>query len=130
TYDYTKERVFPEMVLCNDELVITSSQGIFICNTINLKCHYIRHAFNKNSIYLTGLKNKVVVYDGKNWFVYQNGNTLQQLSTVGKIAKEESYNLQHVVYNDTMYLINNPHGVLQELIVDGNKIKVVKERLM
>ena len=41
-YDYTKERVFPEMVLCNDELVITSSQGIFICNTINLKCHYIR----------------------------------------------------------------------------------------
>src|SRR4051812_44119984 len=37
-YDIALEKYYPRIAICGDELLATSSRGLFICNTKNLRC--------------------------------------------------------------------------------------------
>lgn len=133
-YDYSKEEQFPRMVLCGDELVVTSQQGLFICNTGTLKSRYLLTAQGQrvSTTSLTSLGDKVIAYrTGKaptDWYLYQPSAGLTKLEAHNVTSDErDNLVLQPGSFNDTIYGINNTGGVLKKMVLQGNSVKKIQE---
>ncbi len=133
-YDYTKEQQFPRMALCGDELVITSSQGLFICNTATMQCKYINVAEGMvggiRSISVIG--NKVIAYNDFKWYCYEAKLGLHLINEEWKQERlySNSYTLQPYSFNDTIFLTANPLGILYKYIYAGNRMILVNTKLL
>ncbi len=128
-YDYKKENQTPHMVICGDELLITSESGLFICSIATLKSRYI--ALEKvtttpqSSIAVNG--NKAIIFRNNTWYAYQNKSGIKKLTVDDsiEISKGSIGVLQPSSYKDTIFLITNPSGTLQKLVLEKNTIKLV-----
>lgn len=136
-YRFATEEQYPRMVLNGDELVVTSSGGLFICNVATLQSRYLRQINGKpfltNSLSLLG--NKVVVLNlGKDhlpveWYLYENGKLRRLKYSLEDLAKEvklQHWALQTNTYKDTLYAICNPFGHLMKLIVRNDSVVKVQ----
>ena len=126
SYNFKKENQTPNMALCADELLVTSQSGLFVCSTITLKSTYlpIEQVAGTPLISLAVTGNKAVIFNEHNWYVYQKGAGVKKLQADSsvQIEKDNAVNLQPVSYHDTMFLITNPAGTLQKLVLKGNKL--------
>jgi signal transduction histidine kinase len=128
-YAADKETRFPRIALLGDELIATSTKGLFICNVNGLKCRYVSVNSNKlenATTALTILKNRVIAYGNDNWFSYQKGQPLKRLSTKASAFNSDDYYLQPIAYKDTLYLTSNFLGVFKKLLVKGDSMLLVK----
>ena len=133
-YDFTKEDQFPRMVLSGDDLVISTINGLFVCNTANLSSRYIRQVAGRNirvnSLALYG--DKVVCYGTgsevfpRDWYIYSRKEGLKRLKwnreAVGKDMLLQHLTLQPQTYRDTVYASVNPYGIVKKLQLRGDSI--------
>ena len=115
------------MALCGDELVITSQQGLFVWSTKTMKGSYFKTE-QLTSPALTSLSvtgNKVVIFNMANWYVYQAGKGIQKVASDSsiQIEKGNTVSLQPASNHDTFYLVTNPAGTLQKLVLENNMMK-------
>jgi hypothetical protein len=127
SYDYKKENQSPRMALCGDELVITSQSGLFVCSTITLKGNYIpieKTAGTAISLSVTG--DKAIIFNHINWYRYQQGAIKKmEADPAIQIEKGNTVSLQPVPDHDTIFLITNPAGTLQKLVLQNDSVKRV-----
>lgn len=137
-YEFAKEEQFPRMVLNGDELVVTSSRGLFVCNVATLQTRYLRtlngKALRTNTLTLVG--NKVVALNlGMNhqpvqWYLYESGKGVRQLKySLEDLAKEvklQHWALQPYAHKDTIYATCNPFGQLAKLMVRNDSMIMVQ----
>ena len=133
-YEFAKEVQYPRMALYNDELIITSTQGLFVCNTTNLKTKYI-HTLGEKRIETTTLSHltngilafNVGVANGPvEWYLYTAGKGLKKLKS-DNAALSKDVALQHWALRphtnkDTVYVSGNPFGILIKLMVRGDSV--------
>ena len=126
SYDYKKENQSPRIALCGDELVVTSQSGLFICSTITLKGKYIsiEKVPGAALISLTVIGNKAIIFNGQNWYSYEQVAGIKKLDVDPSVQVEKgnSVSLQPVAYRDTMFLVTNPEGTLQKLVLQNNRL--------
>lgn len=129
SYDYKRENQSPRMALCGDELVVTSQSGLFVCSTVTLKARYIplEKVSGNGLISLAVAGNRTVIFNHNNWYVYQKGEGIKQLDADLRIEIENGnvVSLQPVSIHDTLFLITNPAGTLQKLMLQNNIVKRV-----
>jgi signal transduction histidine kinase len=102
-YDNTKENSYQRILLMNDELLATSAQGLFVCNTATMQSQIITNPTVKasatKSLAVVGQK---AVIAGKQWFCYQKGKGLKVLKSDPNLRAED-YRLQPLTTADTAY---------------------------
>jgi len=127
SYDYKRENQAPRMALCGDEIVVTSQLGLFVCSTVTLKARYIPIEKVPGSalISLSVTGTRIVIFNQVHWYVYQKGAGVKRLYVDSSIEvkKGNTVNLQPISDHDTIFLITNPAGTLQKLVVVNNTIK-------
>lgn len=129
SYDYKKENQLPRMALCGDELVVTSQSGLFVCSLSTLKARYITLEKVPGtaliSIAVTG--NKAIIFNGENWYSYEQVSGVRKLdvSSSVQVEKGNAVSLQPVAYHDTIFLVTNPAGTLQKLVLQQNTLSCV-----
>lgn len=126
-YQNEAENYFPRMALCNDELVVTSRFGLFVCDTRTLKGRYVKTDFEKvgGTLSLSAVGENVLASGKSLWFIYSKKKglqTVQREDEVPLLESGETYTLQPTSFNDTAYLIINPTGVLAKLLIKGNDV--------
>lgn len=126
SYDFKKENQSPKMVLCGDELLITSYKGLFVCNTKSFITSFF--PFSRVSptalVSLSVANNKAVVYNNLDWYIYSH----QQLKKAGirsplALPEQNFLSLQPTAYKDTVFLTANPSGILYKLTVENNQLR-------
>lgn len=128
SYDYKKENQLPRMALCGDELLVTSQTGLFVCSTTNLKGKYIslEKVPGTGLVSLSVIGNKTVIYNHTNWYLYQKGGVHRlAVDPAIQIAKGNTVTLQPSSYHDTIFLVTNPAGSLQKLVLQNDSLKRV-----
>ena len=127
-YDYKKENQFPSMALCDDELLITSRTGLFVYSTITMKGKYIRleKVAGTGLVSLSVVGNKAIIYNHTNWYLYQK-DSIHKLAVdpAIQIATGNTVTLQPTSYHDTIFLVTNPEGSLQKLVLQNDSLKRV-----
>ncbi len=106
-YKFAEETSFPRIIILNDELLVTSDKGLFICNTKNLECKYIQTEDKTGSNTICLINNRVILYNLKDWMEYEQGKGLKHLNfkntfQAGFIPKT-SIQLQPLISKDTGY---------------------------
>ncbi|HEY1115412.1 MAG TPA: two-component regulator propeller domain-containing protein, partial [Chitinophagaceae bacterium] len=136
-YDYLKENQFPRMILKGDELVVSSNQGMFVCNIVTFKSRYLPspHGRRYQTNYLTLLKDRIVAYNVGTYgmpnecYVYETGKGVKQMKwdpvELGKIVPVGYWALQPHTYNDTIYVSGDPRGTLLKLMVHNDSLVAV-----
>lgn len=128
SYDFKGENQNPHMVLCNNELLITSHKGLFVCNTDNFttRLHPFQQAFPTALVSIAVLNNKAVVYNNHDWYTYGYGK-FQKTTLVSpyQLPGENFISLQPAGFNDMLFLTANPSGILYKLRVEGNHLVVI-----
>lgn len=126
-YDFTKEKNYPRIVSCGDQIIATSSTGLFVCDTKTLHCKYI-YTNNAGTTSLTLIDNKVVLYGNNKWFVYEKGEQLKSLepdfSTFKNINLSEIV-LQPSSYGQDIYAIGNDKAELLTFSFKDNELKLI-----
>jgi signal transduction histidine kinase len=121
-YNYLDEQDFPRMVICGDELVATSKKGLFVYNLITGEStyHYIRLGTNS----LAQVGNKIICYNGFEFFGYESGKPLIKLTLHEKFHDIQLASLQKVSLNDTCYLVVNTKGVYYKMTQSGTNLRI------
>lgn len=133
SYDFTKEPRFPLMVLQGNKLIVTSSRGLFVCNTSTLQCSY--KSIGKSTNNLTGttslavISNKIITYGNGQWFSYNPNTDIISPLTIkeSKYSVEKGITLQPSTNNDTIYTISNLSGCINKLVLNGNDLNLVSK---
>jgi ligand-binding sensor domain-containing protein len=126
-YNASTERTFPRIAICGDELLATSSKGLFICNTRTLKCRYITTpvAGGTNSICI--VNNQAVLHSENGWYTYRKDPGIIRLPPIevpyANLTKED-FTLQPVANGDTIYAITNPGALLISFTFSNNQLKL------
>ena len=123
-YQNEAEDYFPRMVLCGDELVVTSRFGLFVCDTRTLESRYVRKKAGRTSgtKSLAVLGAKVVAQEENEWFVYTPETGLELVPFQGEDAPfypSKTLMLQPQTTGDTAYLTVNPTGTLLKITLNG-----------
>src|SRR5215213_953343 len=125
-YDAVKETQYPRTVLCGDELLATSDQGLFVCSTINLKCIYLRTGSRNVSSHssLAVLGNKAVLFENANWYVYTKSIGIKKLKadSLIRFADNNLISLQPATIGSTFFVIANPLGVIQMITLKDDSL--------
>ena len=128
-YIFEKEARFPRIVLFDDELVATSSKGLFVCNIKTLKSKYI---FLNKTGYKTGTtslaisKKQLIAYGHGKWFSYQKNKPVKQLLETDKPIGTDDFYLHPIVYKDTIYVTSTFAGHFRKFILKGDSVCLVK----
>ena len=106
-YKYEDESYFPRLTILGNELIASSENGLFICNTINLQCRYIYiNTGNHKTKTLAKIGNTVYLSDGEIWFQYRLGKPIKRL-TFRNISSDlyqfSNPSLQPLTTTDTIY---------------------------
>lgn len=128
SYDFKDENQEPRMVLSNNELLITSHKGLFVCNTDNFSTQLLpfQQSFPTALVSIAVVNNKTVVYNNHDWYVYSNRKFQKAtLAPPFQLPSENFLSLQPACFSDTLFLTANPSGILYKLKLDGNRLEVV-----
>jgi hypothetical protein len=128
-FEGLKENSFPRIALFNNLLVATTDRGLFICNTDDMKCHYVPYPpeVKRGTLSLTVLQDKVIAYGYGNWFIYAPKQGLTPARFDDKeaaVIRGKGATLAARSYHDTAFLFTNPNSCLYKLRCVGNEIKV------
>ncbi|RYZ18639.1 MAG: hypothetical protein EOO16_21990, partial [Chitinophagaceae bacterium] len=124
-FRYNEESTFPRIGLLGDELVSSSSKGLFTCNTRTLECHYYELPFPTASI--TVLSNGVLAWMpgiNRGFWWYQKGKGIRHIACSLRLPQEQEAALQAESLNDTAYFVINPQGTYYKLRVSGDSVQV------
>jgi len=122
SYKYKNEGNFPRMVMFHDQLLATSDKGLFVLDTKNLTGKYISNGTLTSSIAV--LKDQVLVNAGKNWYLYKEATGLKKIAYTGDEQIPGNVNiLANNTYNDTVYMMSNPSGIVKKLVVQNDTVK-------
>lgn len=121
-YNYLDEQDFPRMVICGDELVATSKKGLFVYNLVTGEptYHYIRLGTNS----LAQVGNKIICYNGFEFFGYESGKSPVKLILNEKFHDIQLASLQKVSLNDTSYLVVNTKGIYYKMTQSGTSLRI------
>ncbi|NTS39978.1 hypothetical protein HRG84_03605 [Flavisolibacter sp. BT320] len=120
-YNYLDEQDFPRIVICGNELVATSKKGLFVYNLLTGESTYHYVKLGTNSLAQVG--NKVICYNGFEFFSYEVGKPLTKLKFNEKVQDLRLASLQKVSLKDTFYLIVNTKGVYHKLTESGGFLR-------
>jgi len=122
SYNYKNESNFPKMVLFHDQLLATSDKGLFVLDTKTLTGKYISLSTYATSLAL--LKDQVLIHGEQSWYSYKETTGLKKINHAGdEEIKGNSYILANNTYNDTVYMMSNPSGVVRKLLVQNDTVK-------
>ncbi len=114
-YKGTEEKYFPRIAICGDELLATTSRGLFTCNTRTLQCKYLTSPVLSTTS-LCIVNNKAVLHGDSAWYVYREdeGIAKMQLSktTLAQLPSNNNLTLQPTSKGDTVYALSNPTALL------------------
>jgi signal transduction histidine kinase len=119
-YKFADEATYPRIGLCGDDLVATSSKGLFVLDTKTMASRY--YLFKSGTNTLTVLNNKVLLYGSGRWYLYRPHIGVAELPD-GGLHFDKGWNLalQPHGKGDTAYFIHNPDGYYYKLFVkDGH----------
>jgi signal transduction histidine kinase len=128
SYDFKGENQNPRMVLCGNELLITSYKGLFVCNTDNFATRLFPfpQPVPTAIVSLAVLHNEAVVYNNQDWYTYKQGRFLKTaLVSSLQLPADNFVSLQPTAYNDTLYLTANPSGILYKLRQENGRLKLL-----
>jgi len=122
SYNYKNESNFPRLALFHDQLLITSDKGLFVLNTKNLTGKYISN--NTYTTSLAVLKDQVLVHGNNTWYSYKETTGLKKINYTGDAEiRGNPYLLANNTYNDTVYMMSNPSGIVKKLVVQNDTVK-------
>lgn len=125
-YHFTEEHSYPRIGICKDELIATSSKGLFTCNTKTFASKYI--PIEGGTSALCVLNDGVLLYGNGRWHYYQPGIGLKNLSPLNfTIDRTEGLSIGASGAKDTAILILNPEGIYHKLLVKGDKLISLKK---
>jgi hypothetical protein len=136
-YNPSGEIYFPRIVICGDELIATTSRGLFVCNTLNLKCRYLQCINDQGKAEgtrsITKLKDRVIVNSETSWYSYDFSGGVQKL--IFKNNKHldiipELNSLQPFAEKDTVFFIGTPSAILYRLMIKGDTIQLLSKEKM
>jgi signal transduction histidine kinase len=126
SYNYKNESNFPRLALFHDQLLATSDKGLFVLDTRNLTGRYISTGTYTSS--LAVLKDQVLVLGNKNWYSYKAGSGLKKLAYSGDSQIQGNvYTVAPNTYNDTVYMMANPSGVVSKLLLQKDTVKQYRQ---
>ena len=132
-YDFKGETAFPRIGLLGNELVASTEKGLFVCNTINLSCRYLRctQAANRGTSSIAVANNAVIGYGDGNWFLYRTGQPLKMVPLQGGPTDYVKSNVSTICSGtrDTAFLFSNPASVLATVTVHGDSLILSKEKI-
>lgn len=131
SYDFKGENQNPKMVLCGNELLITSYKGLFVCNTDNFTSQLFpfQQAFPTALVSIAMLHNEAVVYNNHDWYIYSKGSFRKtNLVSSLPLPHENFVSLQPAAYRDTLFLSANPSGILYKLKLEQEQLKLLAKQ--
>ena len=107
------ERTFPSMVMLDSELIITSSKGLFVCNTKEMTGKYLNSASDTAySFSLARSGNTIITFNRYSAYKYEKGKQLKKIPIA--IFQDILFNNYHngftlapLITKDTLYGYNN-----------------------
>ncbi|MES2377142.1 MAG: ATP-binding protein [Bacteroidota bacterium] len=121
-YNYKSESGYPRLAMFHNQLLATSDKGLFVLNTQNLTSKYIGN--NTFTSSLAVLKDRVLVHGDKQWYLYKEAIGLKQITYSGdEEVRGNTYAVATNTYNDTVYLMSNPSGIVKKLLVQNDTVK-------
>ncbi len=138
-YDFKKETIFPRMALYGDELIATSTRGLFICNTTTLACKYLpipekKQAWEFGTVALCIIKNTVlIIRDKYTFYTYKKGEGLHLLQTKNlnfSPLSTPNVKLLSRVFNDTAFITANPGSTLIGVTILKNTLVPVFKKII
>jgi|GEM_PF-3650420 len=124
SYRFREEDYFPRTAIFGDELLATSSNGLFICNTATMKTRYLTQTGATTSLAVLSdgalvLSTSGIFY----WYDPQKG--LRPLRCGFRVSKGQNISLQPDGKDDTAHLISNPEAVLYRMVRRGDSLLVL-----
>jgi len=121
SYNFRNESNYPRMVLFYDQLLATSDKGLFVLDTKTLTAKYINTNIFTSS--LAVLKDQVLIH-GYAWYSYKAATGLKEIVYAGDSQAPGSvYTIANNTYNDTVYTMTNPSGIVQKLALHNDTLK-------
>jgi ligand-binding sensor domain-containing protein/two-component sensor histidine kinase len=121
------ESILPRLETYNNELFVTTDKGLYIVNISTLRGKYVK-ADSHLSLFersLAIMKNKVLLYDNDNWFLFKNGK-LKKMPADNALTKAD-YGVSSILnttFTDTALLQSNPAGIVRRVVIKNDSIKV------
>lgn len=132
-YKFESESAFPQIALFNNQLIATTDKGLFVLNTATLTGKYIKSSNSNISATrsLAVMKDKVLVYDNSNWFLYKKDGSFSAIPSDGAVInpREEISSLISATRNDTALLQSKPSGTVRKVIIKNDSVKVCQKLL-
>jgi signal transduction histidine kinase len=126
SYNYKAESNFPRLALFHDQLLATSDKGLFVLNTKDLTGKYLNTGTFTSSVAV--LKDRVLVRGDTTWFSYTEKAGLKKIAYMGdKRIRGNTYVLATKTYNDTVYMMSNPSGMVSKLLLKNDTAKQYKQ---
>jgi signal transduction histidine kinase len=119
-YKFEEERGYPRMVICGDELIATSSKGLFVYHLVTGRSRYLLFSYGTNSLACVG--KKVIFFTYAGWYSYQADKPITRLAVDDRLPKDYDNFLQNVSFKDTFYLVANPTGTYYTLTLNNNNV--------
>ena len=125
-YNPLGETTYPRIAIYGNDLLATSSKGLFVCNTKSLACKYIPLASPGISS-LCIVNNEVVFHGDKDWYVYNKDKGITRLIVNNEIFN--GYNIVNLALQpdskgDTVYAISNPGGLFITFTFSNEQLKL------
>jgi len=133
-YNFKNEAIFPRMVLLGDELVITSSTGLFVCNTKNLKCRYVvsplllyyKKTFGAPGISeICAFNNKVLARGNRIMCAFGQDGQMRELKApafTGPDKFKRYFKLEPQSLGDTAFMIDNAESFVHGVIIRNDSV--------
>jgi ligand-binding sensor domain-containing protein len=127
SYDYTKEPRFQRMVILGDNLVASSSRGLFLCNTSTLKSSYLKCGDGTSIISIALSNNKIIANGQGKWYCYdpRENAAIKQMTISPEQRVPDSVSLQPYGMKDTIYSFSTVTGVITKLLVKADNLTIV-----
>lgn len=126
-YKYMEEEFFPRLVLCNDEIVITSAKGLFVCDTRTLRSRYLNVGHKSPTKSLTAIGKKVLALNVDEWYVYEGGSVMKPVFFEQNNGVNTNYRnivLQPKALGDTAIVLANPSGTVYKVHLENETLKL------
>lgn len=130
-YPFQQENQNPKMVRCDNEILLTSNKGLFVCNTDDLQTRFLpfKRTTTTAAVSLAVVNHQAVVYNQPDWYIYSDGSLRRTFfASFLPLEKDESIALQAATSRDTLFLTANPSGVLYQLLFRNNQLSFLSKQ--
>lgn len=133
-YNYNNEKYFPTITIIENQLLSTSSKGLFVYNLLTKKGEYITLPGKKISTrFLTAAGKSVVIVGEKNedCYKYSIKGGLKKLFFKQSFKTDielKEITLNPTAFKDTLYGFTNGKGVLHKLLLKNDTLQLLESR--